>query len=124
MPLARSAAEDAGFDQAAHAFLEEQGVAFGDVDQGALDRIELRVPAEQLVEHLVCARRRQRIDPQLGKIAPARPSALILGAMIHEEEQFRRRDAFEQHIEEGLGLGVDPVQILADQEQGLHLAFA
>ncbi len=35
-----------------------------------------------------------------------------------------RRQAVDQAIEQRLGLGVDPVQVLKDQEQGLHLAFA
>ena len=34
------------------------------------------------------------------------------------------REALHQTVEEGLGLGVDPVQVLEDQEQGLDLALA
>jgi hypothetical protein len=35
----------------------------------------------------------------------------------------RRRQALDQAVEQGLGLGVNPVQILEDQHQRLHLSL-
>ena len=49
---------------------------------------------------------------------------LILRAVVHQEQEAGRRQAVDQAIEQRLGLGVDPVQVLKDEQQGLHLAFA
>jgi hypothetical protein len=35
-----------------------------------------------------------------------------------------RGETLDQPVEQRLGLGIDPVQVFKDQEQGLHLAFA
>ena len=77
--------------------------------------------AEQAVEHLVGACRRQRIDPHLGEVALPAPAAPVLGSEVDEQQQPRRGDAVQQHFEECLGFGVDPVQILEDQAERLLL---
>ena len=48
---------------------------------------------------------------------------LVLGAVVDEEEQARGRQAFDEAVEQRLGLGVDPVQVLEEDEQGLDLAL-
>ena len=65
---------------------------------------------------------RQRIEPQLGVIGLVPPGVLILGAVGDEQQEVRRRQALDQAVEAGLRLGVDPVQVLHDQQQGLRLA--
>ena len=52
------------------------------------------------------------------------PTMLILGAVIDQEEQASGGEALDEAVEQGLGLGIGPVEILADEEQGLNLAFA
>ena len=49
---------------------------------------------------------------------------LVLGAVVDQEQAAGRGQALDQAVEQGLGLGIDPVQILEDQQQRLHLALA
>ena len=49
---------------------------------------------------------------------------LILGAVVDQQQHPGRRQALDQHIEHGLRLRVDPVQVFEHQQQRLHLAFA
>ena len=49
---------------------------------------------------------------------------LVLGAIIDQQEDPRGRQALDQAVQQRLRLGIDPVQILEDQHQWLHLAFA
>jgi hypothetical protein len=44
---------------------------------------------------------------------------LVLGPVVHEQQQARRAEAADQAVEQRLGLAVDPVEILEDQEEGL-----
>ena len=88
------------------------------------ERLQAGVVPEQGVQELVGAQRRQRVQPQLRVIGLAAPAVLILGPVVDEQQELGGGETLDQAVEQGLGLGVDPVQILADQEQGLHLAFA
>ena len=47
----------------------------------------------------------------------------VLGAVVDEEQEARRGQALDEAIEEGLGLAVDPVQVLEDHHQRLDLAL-
>ena len=49
---------------------------------------------------------------------------LILRAVVDQQQQAGRRQALDEAVEQRLGLGIDPVQVFEDQQQGLHLAFA
>jgi hypothetical protein len=48
---------------------------------------------------------------------------LILGTVVHQEQQARGPEVLHQAVEQGLGLAVDPVQVLEDHQQRLHLAL-
>jgi len=48
----------------------------------------------------------------------------VLGAIVDEEHEARRGQAVDEAIEQGLGLTVDPVQVLEDHNQRLDLALA
>ena len=48
---------------------------------------------------------------------------LVLGPVVDEEQEAGRRQALDQAVEQRLGLGVDPVEILEDHEQRLDLAL-
>jgi hypothetical protein len=48
----------------------------------------------------------------------------VLRSIVHAEEHACRRQPLDQGIEDRLGLIVDPVKILEDQQQRLDLAFA
>jgi hypothetical protein len=57
-------------------------------------------------------------DPRWSK--PARSaSSWVLGPIVHEQQQARRSQALDQAIEQRLGLAVDPVEVLEDQEERL-----
>ena len=49
---------------------------------------------------------------------------VILRAIVHEEEEAHGRQAVDEALEERLGLGIDPVQVFADQQHGLDLTLA
>ena len=49
---------------------------------------------------------------------------LVLGAVVHQEQEAGGAQALHEAVEQGLGLAVDPVQVLEDHQQRLHLALA
>ena len=49
---------------------------------------------------------------------------LVLRAIVDQEQQPGSGQALDQAIEQGLGLGINPVQVLKDQQQRLLLALA
>ena len=49
---------------------------------------------------------------------------LVLRAVVDQQQHAGRRQALHQRLEERLRLRIDPVQVLEDQQQRLHLAFA
>jgi hypothetical protein len=110
--------------QGPHTLLEKEGIGFRPLDQELLERVEGRVSAEERLEQLVRALRRQGIDPELAVVGLAAPGVPVLGAVIDEEQQARRGQAVDEAIEQGLGLAVDPVQVFEDHHQRLRLALA
>jgi hypothetical protein len=111
-------------DERADAFLEEERRPFRPLDQHALERLDRGVVAEEAVEQLASAHRGQRVDPQLPVIGLRSPGVLVLGSVVHEHEYACRRQAVEERVDERLGLGVDPMEILEDEHDGLRLALA
>ena len=83
-----------------------------------------RVGAEQRSEQLVSALPAEGINPELVVAGPAAPPMLVLGAIVHEQEDGRCGHAVEEAVEDGLSLAVDPVEVLEDQDQRLHPALA
>ena len=75
-------------------------------------------------QQLVGALGRQRVDPELGVVALAAPGVAVLRAVVDQQQDPGGRQALDQAVEQRLGLGVDPVQVLEDQQQRLLLALA
>jgi hypothetical protein len=48
---------------------------------------------------------------------------LILRPVVNKEQESCGREARNELIEDGLSLGVDPVEVLEDEQQWLDLAF-
>src|SRR5262249_61187189 len=67
---------------------------------------------------------RQRVGPQLSVVCLAAPAVLVLRAVVDQQQEPGRGPALHQAVEQGLGLGIDPVQVFEDQQQRLLLAFA
>ena len=113
-----------GLYQGAHALLQEEGVTLGARNQELLEGCQAGIIAQQGLQEFVGTGWRQRVEPQLRVEGLAAPAVLILGPVVDQQQESGRRQALDQAIEQGLRLGIDPVQILEDQEQRLHLAFA
>src|SRR5262249_40642590 len=118
------AGECADLDQRPYAFLDEQRIPFGPGDEQRLEDVETRVLSYQCAEKLVSARGRQRVDPKLAVVRLGAPPVLVLRAIVHRQQNRRRRKIFDETVEKRLRLGIDPVEIFKDDEQRLHLAFA
>ena len=112
-----------GLDEGPDALLQEERVALGPRDQQALERIEAGVGPEQRAEELLGGLRRQGVQPELRVVRPAAPLVLILRPVVHEEQEPRRRQALDEPVEQRLGLGVDPVEVLEDHQERLDLAL-
>ena len=112
-----------GFREGPHALLEEQRVALRPLDESALERVQARVGPEQARQQIVRALRRQRVDAELPVVGLAAPPVLVFGAVVGEQQQPGRRQALDEAVEQGLGLGVDPVQVLDEQHERLDLAL-
>ena len=65
----------------------------------------------------------ERVEPELAVVGLAAPAVPVLGAVVDEEQEAGRRQALDQAVESGLGLGVDPVEVLEDDEERLDLAL-
>ena len=74
--------------------------------------------AQQHVKQLVSTDRRQGIESQLGVGTLLPPTVLILAPVRDEQQQARAEQALDQAVQQRLGLGVDPVQVLDEQEYG------
>ena len=72
---------------------------------------------------MVGTRLGEGVEPQLGVARFTAPAVLILRAVVDQEEDPSGREALHQHIEDGLRLTVDPVQVFEDHQQRLHLAL-
>jgi hypothetical protein len=59
----------------------------------------------------------------LGVIGLAAPAVCVLGAVVDEQQHAGGRQALHQGVQACLRLGMDPVQVLKDQQQGLRLTF-
>ena len=112
------------FHQGAHTLLQEERVALGALDQALLERREAGVVPQQGVDECLgrCSRGNgsSRSCSIVGLTAPV---VSILRAIGDEQEEVGGREALDQGVEHRLGLGIDPVQVLDDEQQGLHLAF-
>ena len=66
----------------------------------------------------------RKVEPQLRVGGLAAPMVLVLGPVVDEEQEPRRRQAFDEAVQQRLGLGVDPVEVLEHEQHRLHLALA
>src|SRR5712691_5711578 len=115
--------QDAGLDQRPNSFLEKERVAFGPAGQEPLEGPKLRTVAQETTKQLLGGRWRQGVDPELAVVGLPAPAVLVLGPVVDEEQQARRREALHEAVEESLGFRIDPVEVLEDGHHGLHLTL-
>ena len=81
------------------------------------------VGAEQRVEQRPGALGRQRVQAHLAVDGSCRPTVCrYSGSIGHEQQDARGHHAVDEAVEDLLGLGVDPVEVLDDQAQRLSPA--
>ena len=66
---------------------------------------------------------RQRVDPELPIVGLAAPAVLVLGTVVDQQQEPGSGQTLDQAVEQRLGLGVDPVQVLEQHQKRLHLAL-
>ncbi len=79
--------------------------------------------AEQGFQELVALSGGERVEPELAVVGLAAPAVPVLRAVVDEEQEPGRRQALDQAVEERLRLGVDPVEVLEDDQERLDLAL-
>ena len=82
------------------------------------------VGAEDGVQQRLGARAGELVDAELGVVGLVRPGVPVARPVVDEQEHAGRGQARHQRVEEGLRLGVDPVQVLERHEERLDLALA
>ena len=115
--------EDAVLDHYPDALFEEEGIPPCLLDQQQLEGGQAVIVSEHEAEKLVRVLGRQWEDTELRVVALAGPRVPIFLPVVDEEQHPRGGEALDQAIEERLGLGVNPVQVLEDDAQRLHLAL-
>ena len=107
-----------------HALFQKERVAIRPLDEQCPQRGQLGVGAQERLQEILGPLARQRVDAQLRVVGPVAPGVLVLGAIGDEEQDTSGGEPVDQAVEPRLGLGIDPVQILEDQQQRLDLALA
>jgi len=87
-----------------------------------LERLEPDCIAQQGIEEGVGLLAGQRVEAELGIVGFVPPTVLVLRAIGEQEQEVGRRQTLDEEVEAGLRLGVQPVEIFQDHEQGLRLA--
>ena len=93
------------------------------LDQELLERRQRGIVAEKCVQQLPSALGGKCVQPHLAVVRLAAPGVLVLGTVVNEEQEARRSQAVDKAVEQGLGLAVDPVEILEDHQEGLLARF-
>src|SRR5215813_4810440 len=115
--------EDLGLDKRPDTFFQEKRIPLGATNQGPPERLEGRILAEQGRQQLLGTLGRQGIDAELEVVGLAAPPVLVLGSVVGEEQDTGGGQTLHETVEQRLGLGVDPVEVLDDQQHGLDLAL-
>src|SRR5262249_34109575 len=116
--------ESSGLHERSNAFLEEERVAFGAIDQQALERREHCAVTQERLEQLVGVLRTQRVDPELTVVRLADPGVTVLWTIVDEQKHGGRGKTFHQTVEHCLCFRIEPVEVLQHEEEWLNLALS
>jgi hypothetical protein len=111
-------------DECLDALLNEERIPFGQLDQGTRHWAEARIIPEERPQQLVGVLRGQWVEPQLAVVGLAAPRVLVIRPIVHEEKSPSGGETLDEPVEQRLGLGIDPVKILEDDEDRLDLTLA
>ena len=95
----------------------KNGLPPGALGDQPLECFEFRPFTEQRREHRRGVFAAQGVEPELQVVASARPFMAVLRTIVHEQQHARTGDAVGEQVEQRLGLGVDPMQVLEDHHQ-------
>ncbi|MCY1266954.1 hypothetical protein D9M70_153800 [compost metagenome] len=104
--------------------LQEKGIALGFFEDKMPERREAGVIAQQVAEQALRLGWTEGGEPQCGAIVLVPPRALILGAVVHEQQHPGLRHSLDEVSEEGFGLAVQPLKVLEQQLDGLIKALS
>ncbi|MNI32375.1 hypothetical protein D3C73_862850 [compost metagenome] len=96
-------------DQRLDHFLHEERVALRLLQDELFEGNEGGIVPKQGREQSLGFGRAQRFEPQLAAMTRARPHRLILGPVVHEEQDRGARQAIDEVCEECFGLAVQPL---------------
>jgi hypothetical protein len=88
-----------------------------------LERLERAVGTQEGLEKVLGALGAQGVKPELGVVGLAPPAVPVLGPVVDEQEHLGGGQTLDEGIEEDLGFGVDPMQVLNEQHERLDLAL-
>src|SRR5215469_6887676 len=111
-------------DHGLDALLQEERVALRPLDKQTLQLAEASVVTQKRIQQLGRASLREGVEPELLVAGSAAPGVGVLGPVGDEQEHGSGRQAFDEQIEQRLGLRVNPVHIFEYQEQRLDLALS
>ena len=118
------ASQHPGFHQGAHALLQEEGVALGAGDHKRREASRLGSYPSSACKNSAAQAGSKGIKPRLRVVRLAAPAVLVLRP-IGDQQQGRAVGGLSTGaVEQGLGLGIDPVQVLTHQQYRVHLAGA
>src|SRR5262249_45820225 len=110
--------------QGAHTLFQKERIALGARNEQLRERLQAGIVPQQGLQELVSAHGRQRVQAQLRVIGLAAPAVLVLGTIVHQEQQAGGRQTLDQTIKQGLCQRVNPGKILEHQQEPLLLALA
>jgi hypothetical protein len=115
------AGEGVRLDQTSNALFQIQRVPLRLLDEQTGQRLDARVDPQKAPEKLLHALGRERVDLELSTIGTVTPSRLVLGPVSDKKKHASRGKALDDPIEESLRLGVDPLQILHQNNEWMGI---
>ncbi|MCY1409565.1 hypothetical protein D9M71_249180 [compost metagenome] len=107
-----------------HHFLHEERIALRLLQDELFEGDEGGGIPKQGREQSLGFGRAQRLQPQLAAMTRARPHRLILGPVVHKQQERGARQSFDEVREECFSLTVQPLQILEQQFDWLIATLA
>src|SRR5262249_10819239 len=104
-------------------FFHEKRRAFGLLQHQPLEPRETGVGPQQKGEQFFGLRSAQRRKSELSVIGLTAPLMAVLGPVIHQHQEAGTGHTLTEQIEKALRLGIDPVQVLENENERLIETF-